>query len=216
MRDLVVLVADRSMERVFSTILEARFESLGIRPVSFDVFVNPRRDPGCLRESDSFLRPFARQYSYALVAFDHDGCGHSDSAPEDLSKIVSGRLKVSGWGDRAEVLVIVPELEVWVWSESPRVAEAFGWPAGETVRHWLHERGQWPSDSAKPSNPKTAVELLMRATKRRSPSAVFRDIAATVSLERCTDPCFIRLRTVLQTWFPREAEGWTGASRLQE
>lgn len=56
-RDLVVLVADKNIEAVIVGLL-GRPQSLGIRAISFDVFVHPRRDPGCLTGADDFLRSF--------------------------------------------------------------------------------------------------------------------------------------------------------------
>jgi len=200
------------MERVFTTLLDERTLSLGIRSLTFDIFVNPRRDPGCLRESDSFLRHFCRQYDHALVAFDHHGCGSVLSTSEEITDLVCAKLSGSGWGDRADVVVIVPELEAWVWSESPHVEEAFGWAGPPSARQWLHDQGFWPAGDSKPPQPKAAAEHLLRATKKRSPSAVFRDIAAKVSLERCTDPSFLRLRSTLQRWFPPGAARWTSST----
>ena len=56
-KDLIVLVADKDMESSLKGIL-ARNHSLGIREISFDIFVHPYKDPGCLNISDQFMRSF--------------------------------------------------------------------------------------------------------------------------------------------------------------
>jgi len=70
-QDLVVLVPDKNMESAVTQLLQ-RPQALGIRPITFDVFVHIGRDPGCYGKAHDFLRPFAGQYQYALVMFDSD------------------------------------------------------------------------------------------------------------------------------------------------
>ena len=72
--DLVVLVADKDMEVTVSGLL-ARSQSLAMRTTSVDIYRHPQRDPGCRLRSADFLRSFSRQYRYALVMFDREGCG---------------------------------------------------------------------------------------------------------------------------------------------
>ena len=127
-RDLVVLVADKNIEAVMVGLL-GRPQSLGIRAISFDVFVHPRRDPGCLTGADDFLRPFSSAYHYALVLFDHEGCGRELISPEALAGEVKARVEGVGWADRAEAVVLAPELEIWAWTESPHVPRS-SWLGG--------------------------------------------------------------------------------------
>jgi hypothetical protein len=72
MTDLVVLVADKDMEQVVATLLGRRARALGIREIGCDVFVHPRRDPGCRTEAVGFLRTFRASHDHALVLFDRD------------------------------------------------------------------------------------------------------------------------------------------------
>ncbi|MGQ9859519.1 MAG: hypothetical protein ACUVS3_12650 [Thermodesulfobacteriota bacterium] len=69
MKDLVVLVPDKNTEAAMKALLEHRQHALGIRPITFDIFVHPRRDPGVYHEAEEFLRPLQSQYRYALVLF---------------------------------------------------------------------------------------------------------------------------------------------------
>jgi hypothetical protein len=114
LRPLVVLVADKNMDATVRELLQ-RQEALGIRPIhsQADVFVHPYRDTGVLNEAHDFLRPFHKQYQYALVLFDYEGCGHETKTPPQLQAEVRRRRESSGWSGRCEVILLVPELEVW-------------------------------------------------------------------------------------------------------
>ena len=125
MKDLVVLAADRNIEYAVRGILE-RPQALDIRSISYDSFCHPRRDPGCLNESHDFLRPLAGQYKHALVMFDHEGCGRETETPGTLADRVEEQLRRNGWPETAQAVILAPELEVWVWSPSPHVADCLG------------------------------------------------------------------------------------------
>ncbi len=118
--DLIVLVADKNMDDGLRGLL-TRPKALGIREIEARIFVHPRRDPACVRESDAFLRPFAGRYSRALVMLDRHGSGREALSAETLATEVRGRVALSGWDDRVEVIVLDPELETWVFASSPQV-----------------------------------------------------------------------------------------------
>ncbi len=107
-KDLVLLVADKDMEMSLRGLL-SRHQSLGFRPVAFDLYVHPDRDPGCFHKSHDFLRPFVTQYQRALVLLDHQGCGREREDRSALEEDVERRLSESGWEDRAAAVVIAPE-----------------------------------------------------------------------------------------------------------
>lgn len=176
--------------------------ALGIRAVTCDVFAHPEHDPGCRLKGDVFLRLFQRAYRYALLIFDRQGCGSEDTPPGRLQEETRRRLASSGWGDRAGVVVIDPELEVWVWSDSPEVDAALGWGGGLFgLRSWLADQGLLRPGDAKPAAPKTAMERALREAGKPRSSSIFGDLASRVSLERCTDPSFLRLKALLREWF---------------
>jgi hypothetical protein len=204
-KDLVVLAADKNTDSGLRGIL-ARPDSLGIRPIqaTTDMFVHPRRDPGCLNEAHDFLRPLLRDYRYALVVFDRVGCGRETLSQSQLSDAVRGRLALSGWGDRAEVVVLDPEIEVWVFAASSQVERCLGWPAqGLRLRRWLEERGAWPEGDAKPPDPKAALEMALREIRKPRSSAIYRRLGERVGIQGCTDPAFGKFREVLGRWFSR-------------
>lgn len=188
-KDLVALVADKNMEATIVSLLE-RPQALGIRPITYDVFVHPRRDPGCVTEADDFLRTFSSVYRYALVLFDHEGCGREQVPPEPLADEVKARLEEASWTTRAEAIVLAPELEVWAWSGSPHVARCLGWEDRKPpLRDWLAKRGFWQADAPKPHPPKAAFEAALREVHKPRSSAIYGELARSVSLARPYRTC---------------------------
>jgi len=201
LRDLVVLAADRNIEVTIRGLL-ARPKAIGMRPVEFDAFTHPRRDPGCYRQAHEFLGPLLGQYRHALVLFDRIGSG-SGAVATDIENHVRALLDGKGWEDRADVVVIDPELEVWVWSDSPKVDEALHWAGRKpALRQWIRKRGLWPTGQPKPGDPKGAVDAALWEVKIPPSSSIFLALARSVSVERCVDPAFKRLRGRLKSWFP--------------
>ena len=200
--DLIVLVPDRNMEAAISGLL-CRSEALAIRPVTFHIYMHIERDPGCYHRAHDFLRPMTARASRALVVFDRVGSGREGDSASDLEQQVTRRLSAAGWGNRASAIVLDPELEVWVWGDSPHVDRCLGWEGQHpSLRVWLREQGLWPTDEPKPKDPKRAVELALRRARKPRSSAVYRQLADTVGLQRCSDPAFARLCALLRTWFP--------------
>jgi len=200
-RDLVVLVADKQMESALQGILN-RHLALGTAPVSFDIYIHPHRDPGCFNAGHDFLRPFVRDFNYALIVFDHQGSGQEKFSREELELKVEEKLSASGWMDRAAVVVIDPELENWLWSDSPEVEIELGWQgASPSLNSWLKEKGYLNGLSLKPSPPKEAVESALREVHIPRSASIYSRIAEKVSLKRCTDPAFLKLKQKLCLWF---------------
>jgi hypothetical protein len=199
--DLVILVPGNNEREVFDSLL-ARAEALQIRRIRYDIKVHPGRDPGCFHRPAEILVTYSRTTEHALVVFDHAGSGQEHRRPEELEEECQSRLAATGWGQRAAVLVIAPELEAWVWSGSPHVAKALGW-RGRTpeLRSWLCDRGLWPTDDPKPPDPKSAVEAALAEIRLPRSSAIYGHLAMTVSLQQCQDVSFSRFRHILRGWF---------------
>jgi hypothetical protein len=201
-KDLVVLAADRNMELAVRGLLSTRAPALGIRKVSFDTFAHPERDPGCRLKSHEFLRGFAGSYSRAIVLFDREGCGAEAKSRIELEAEVVAQLDVSGWAGRTAVVVLDPELEVWVWAQSHHVEQTLGWqgpPNG--LRFRLVEEGLWKAGEPKPHAPKKAVEHALWTARKPRSSAMYQRLAETVSLAACNDEAFTKFRNVLSSWF---------------
>jgi hypothetical protein len=141
------------------------------------------------------------------VIFDHEGSGQESRDVEEVEKEVGEHLRQSGWGDRAAAVVIAPELEAWVWSDSPQVDQVLGWRRRKIgLRDWLHGEGLWPAEQPKPPDPKLAMERTLYHLRRPRSSAIYGELAKKVSLQRCRDRSFCRLVRILRSWFP-PAEG---------
>ncbi len=207
-KDLVVLCACKDGEFAVRGLL-SRHKAIGIRPIVFKILrYSSEKDNGCLNKADEFLRTMTNQYNYALVLFDKDGCGREARNRVELEGVVRGKLSRSGWNERADVIVIEPELEVWVWSDSPEVDECLGW-RGKTpnVREWIKQNKNafWPDDTPKPLRPKEAMQAAMKKAGKQRSSSIYQKLGEKVSVERCVDPAFLKLKSRLQEWFPAEA-----------
>jgi hypothetical protein len=200
-QDLVILVADRNMEAAISGII-SRNNSLGIRRISYKVYPHVHRDPGCRLEGHLFLRPYAQSYSYAIVMFDREGCGQDHLSRDELEAGVEQNLFNTGWQGRAAALVLDPELEIWVWKDSPHVEAAFGWTGRQpNLRTWLSQKGYLRAGEQTPSRPKEAMEEALRIVRKPRSSAIYSQLAQTVGFRDCNNPTFMKLRNTLQQWF---------------
>ena len=141
MKDLVILAADKDLEHALKGLL-ARPAALGIRAVEADIFVEPQHDPACALHGVEFISNFSRQYRHGLLMFDHKGSGMETTDPRVLQKSLNERLAHSAWGERAKVIVLAPELEAWVWNDSPHIDQVAGWKnRNPGLRPWLIDKG---------------------------------------------------------------------------
>ena len=200
--DLIVVVADLDAANAIRALLQRR-ESMAIREIQVTIDRYIGRDSGCYGKAQDYLRPFVRQFSYAVVVLDRHGCGSEAKPRELLEEEVETRLAANGCRDRSAAVALDPELEAWVWSDSPEVDRSLGWTGKlPDLRTWLREQRLWPADTPKPHDPKSAMKRALKAAGRRTSAAVYRQLAERVSLRRCSDPAFIKLKTTLQRWFP--------------
>ena len=201
MLDLVCVVADKNMATATSALL-ARPISLGIREISAKVLVHHQRDPGCYHRPQLLLNGFRSQASHALVVLDHDWDGVPTDSAEMLESELEARLAQIDLAPWAVPIVIYPELESWVWGDSPHVDKALGWQGrSPRLRDALREQGLWPAADPKPPDPKAAVEWAVRETRIPRSSSIYREIARLASTRNCKDRAFLRFRDTLQEWF---------------
>lgn len=201
--DLAILVADDHMKSAIMGLLAVPHR-LGIRRMYIDVevHVEPGHDPGCLLRGHETLRPRCRACARAMVIFDRMGCGREHESREALEETVTANLARSGWGDRVAVIVIDPELEAWVWSDSPEVDRCLGWQNQDPdLRTWLRREGLWEAGLPKPVDPKKAMLSALRHVRMPPSAGIYGRLAGSVSVRRCTDPAFTRFRETLQAWF---------------
>lgn len=202
--DLVILVADKNQEALLKSLLEERRESLAIRSVRFKILVHPQRDPGVFQRCEDFLRGYLSIASRALVLFDYEGCGQEGRLTASrVRNTCLEKLRVNGWSDRAEVVVLCPELEAWCWSRSRHLETIVAWKRNQPdLWHWLGEKGFLAQDQTKPQRPKEAMEEVLRETGVPRSSSVYREIARHAPIESCVDRSFLALRNRLRAWFP--------------
>lgn len=201
MRDLIVLVADKTMEMAILGILE-RYHSLTIRKISPEVIRHPQHDPGCATYGVGFLSHFADQYHHALLIFDHEGSGREKTDRCALQQELNRAFYESLWNGRARAIVISPELETWIWSDSPHVDATIRWRNQPVpLRDWLLEQGWLRKGAIKPERPKEAFEAALRHARTPRSASLYRQIAEKVSLSHCQDPAFLDLTATLREWF---------------
>jgi hypothetical protein len=201
LKDLVILTADKNARFALQGIL-MRHHSLGIRQLEPDYFLHPAKDPGVLHSAHDFLRPFSKAYGHALVLMDREGSGQEEMGRESMEARIEEALSNSGWEDRAAAIVIDPELEIWVWSDSPHVDYELGWSDRKPdLRSWLRDRSLLAESALKPDRPKEALEEALRQVQKPRSSVLYKAIASKVSLTKCTDYAFMKLKAVLQGWF---------------
>lgn len=200
--DLIILVPGKDERETFDTLLSVRGNSLGIGKIRYNILVHPRRDPGCFHEAADVLQPYIKRAQRALVVFDHEGSGQESRPAGEVARDVKERMAVSGWEGRVAVLLLRPELETWVWSDSPEVDRIAGWQNRKPpLRRWLRDSGLWPEGHAKPPRPKECFQEALRQAKMRRSSAIYRELAAYVSLERCSDDAFLEFKRLIRSWF---------------
>ena len=201
MIDLVCLVADKNMRAAIEGMLQ-RVHALGIVEIRFETIVHPRRDSGCFHQWNELLGGHRERAKHGLVVLDRAWDGAPAETGIALESLLEDSLRTSGLGDWARAVVIDPELEVWVFSDSPHVARSLGWREGTAaLREALTAQGLWNQEDAKPADPKAALQWALRKARKPPSSSLFRELAGTVSLDRCQDRAFVRLRDLLVGWF---------------
>jgi hypothetical protein len=199
MKDLVVLVADKNIQATLRGAL-ARPEALGIRPITFEFRAHPGRDGGARTSGPDVLATEHRRFGHALLVLDLEGSGSHTDNPVEVERDLDAKLRVQ-WEDCAKSVVIAPELDVWLWGSDNALREVFRWPLQGSIRDWLLADGFEFDAAGKPVRPKEALEAMVRIHRQARSSALYEKVAAKISLTRCKDAAFDRLRTQLRHWF---------------
>ena len=104
--------------------------------------------------------------------------------------------------DRAQAIVLLPELEAWVWRDSRHLVAVVGWKTRPPdLYRWLRTNGWLEEGKAKPDRPKEAFEAVLRQTRKRRSASLYLRIAGKVSLAEGDDRAFQNLTRALQNWF---------------
>lgn len=209
MRDCLFLVADKNMEGMLKGFFsrEAFHQTMGCGHFDFDwrqdlVVAHGQNDPGLYTRANAFLQPYVGTHRHAVVIVDAEWEG--SPGENTVSQRLQEHLVSAGWpDDNGCAVVIAPELENWVWQNSPHVCTALSFDGQfPMLRAKLAEQGLWQQNEAKPAHPKEAVEWVLRQSKKGRSSAIYQQLATRVTARGCTDPAFQTLRNALLRWFP--------------
>lgn len=198
-KNLLVLVADKNMEFTLCGALP-RITALDRPKIDCTIIQHPGRDAGVRVTGPQLLARSRPVYSHALLVLDYEGSGFHGTATE-LERDLDRRL-ADTWGDQGKAIVIEPEVDVWMWGSDNALAQILGRPGDQSIRNWLRQKGFEFSEHDKPLRPKEALEALVEALQRPRSSSIYQKIAGRVSLDRCIDPAYQRLRQRLAEWFP--------------
>ncbi|MBI5844364.1 MAG: hypothetical protein HZB23_06825 [Deltaproteobacteria bacterium] len=204
--DLIILAADADIHATLEGLLSRPLD-MGIRNIKYKIINHPNRDSGCYGKCHEFLRQFSSQYAHALVIFDFEGCGQEHPSKKKSKEIVEreveDRLNANGWDKRSAVVVLDPELEIWVWSDSRKVETCLGWKGQSMgLKEWLvSDTGLWIKDAPKPHRPKDAMANALRKVRKPQSASIFNDLAKTIPLTGCLDKSFEKFRQTMQKWF---------------
>jgi hypothetical protein len=181
--------------------------ALGCGPFTFDPrqdlrIAHGQNDPGLYTRAKEFLQPYAKSHRHAAVVMDAEWDG--SPGVTEIEQRLHVHLEQAGWPlERACAVVIAPELENWVWQDTPHVCEHLGFSGTYAeLRSQLEKKNYWRAGEAKPFRPKEAVEEILRLHKIPRSSAIYRELAERIKTSGCTDSAFLKLRDAMRCWFP--------------
>ena len=203
MVDLTVLAADGNARFALQGAFR-RPAALAVRPFTFEIFVHPQHDGGARATGVDILRLRHRHARHALLVFDHEGCG-DHSAVDDIEARIDAKLSLV-WDSRAKAIIPAPEVDILVWGSDQKLAEILRWQESPSIREWLSQRGFRFTAAGKPERPKEAFAAMLYHMKIPRSSALYEKITSQVSLFKCTDPAFLKLRNQLRIWFPPKSK----------
>ena len=207
MQDLVVLAADKQIQFALRGAF-ARPQALAIRPITCEFRTHPGRDGGVRSTGAAVLAGDRSRFAHALMVLDLEGSGRDADDPVLLEAELDAQLRTV-WGAQAKAIVIAPEVEVWLWGGDHALRAALGWPLQQPIRDWLLEHKFELGPSDKPIRPKEALDAMRRVHKQPRSAALYEKITGRISLQKCKDEAFRRLRGTLQAWF-----GTSGSSAV--
>lgn len=206
MKDLLVFTADADAEAVMRSVLK-RNQSLKIRTITFDIKRNPLRDSGMVQNGPELARLERGKFKKILLIWDFHGSGHERRhTSEDSQKQIQERLDSVTWQGNGCAIVIVPELEEWLWHNLASVLQH--------LRLNAEQFEDWRTNFAlrykeKPENidrkaPKELFEFIVREKLRRTISPRdFEKIAERASLvDWQNSESFAGVTAILRQWFP--------------
>jgi hypothetical protein len=206
MKDLFVFTADADALAAIRSVL-SRPQDIGIRPITSDFRRHTGRDSGMIKDGPELIRKLVlkTEFQKVILIWDYDGSGESKSPAESRAEI-QRRLRQVTWEDRSEAVVVVPELEEWLWHDQGALARLLKTNSAELQQHvqsFADKRNAAPA-SCRGKFPKELFEHCFYQAYRRKPlQEDFERIASTADLVAWgTSATFGVFADILRNWFP--------------
>jgi hypothetical protein len=206
--NLLVLTADADAKAVMESVLQ-RHQSLGIRKITFNVERHSGRDPGIMKDGPEFTRFYRNEFERVILLWDYIGCGWENRIDASACEAqIRKRLVGVTWKNRSVAVVIVPELEAWLWTN--RASLRKHWKVtnkliDRVISEYESNTGL-KSGTAVKEQPKELFEhIQLRELHRTISPRDFSEIASSASLhdwESCGS--FHSIVTALRTWFSKK------------
>jgi hypothetical protein len=209
MKDLFVLTADADAQAVMKSVLK-RHRVIGIREITFDVDRNPMKDSGMVKDGPELVRLQKGKYHKVLLIWDYHGCGwESKSTSQQCTEKIMKRLIGVSWKDHSGAVVLVPELEEWLWHDEASLCsyyEISQTKLSEWIEIYTNKLHQ-SIDFIKKTQPKELFEYICKKKIRRTISPRdFENIGEAASLHAWSNSTsFADIAALLREWFPSGA-----------
>lgn len=208
MKDLLVFAADADTGAFIGALLD-RPEALGIRRVTFDIKRHDRRDPGMVTDGPERARLWKGHYEKALLIWDHEGSGRErKQTPAQAAADIAGRMDDVTWANNHTVVVLEPELEIWLWHCESALRAHLDVSADELLK-WIEVfagRARETPEAVKRDSPKDLFEDIVKVRLKRTISPRdFEHIGRRASIRGLMScPSFAAIAGALREWFPPE------------
>ena len=207
MKDLFVLTADADAQALIRAVLQ-RHQNLNIKPISFEVQRFTGRDAGMVKAGPEIVRAMVKktEYSRIILVWDHHGSGWDKLNPTEAATRVERRLEGVTWTQRSAGVVVVPELEEWLWHCPADVARHLGANAAdfETSITRALSRMNLTREQCCRERRKELFEAVVYYKKRRKPLPEdFEALGSSCDLSQWVQSeTFARFVQTLRSWFP--------------
>jgi hypothetical protein len=206
-QDLFILAADADAKALLDEILRNRLQSLAMREISFHIERSTGRDSGIAKYGPEQVRGQKTKFKKVVLIWDYHGSGWETRKkkvpPPECQERINTRLAGVSWKDNSAAIILVPELEEWLWHDPEAIRLCLGLSApnmDQTIRKYADENKQRPEDCIL-NSPK---ELLRKLFHRKPLPEDFKNIAACANLDSWRQSAsFSALVTAMTAWFPR-------------
>ncbi|MBK5931883.1 methylation-associated defense system protein MAD4 [Halochromatium salexigens] len=184
-----------------------KHQALGIRQIAVDIERHPLRDSGMVQSGAQLTRMKKGYYHKALLMWDHHGSGRDHKqAPAAVQDEIQRDLDAYTWKDKSAVIILVPELEQWIWYCESALLNHCG-ITNEQLQGFVDAYARKMSkspDELKAEQPKELFEYVLRDRLKRTISPRdFEEIGSRAGIQglmACDS--FQAIVDRLRAWFP--------------